>query len=124
MKKAYHILTCVMSLRFYYTITLRVNTLLVRFSHGDLANCYAEHSHGVALWGAPVAEQYSCVVNFLTCIDSVADLATFLFLDAQHRNTERGSQWTVQLIEGWRLTLELDEGGNALILMEVWRCCD
>ncbi len=91
----------------------------VQFGNESLAQCFREEALAVARWGRDVGTQYVFVLTFLTCIDQVADLARFAFLDASVQPKPEGTHWTVRLTDTWRLRLEVAERGRALFIAEV-----
>ncbi len=86
------------------------------FVDEGLARCLREETRAIERWGCEVGRQCGYLLNFLACIDSPADLDKFTFLDAQ---SGPGGSWTVRLTHGWRIVLEVADGGRALMVTEV-----
>ncbi len=92
----------------------------IRFASTTLERCVHDESYAAKFWGATPASRYAYVVNFLACIDVVADLVRFAFLDTvASAETTRGDRWTVCLVDQWRLVLELADGGDTIGVVEV-----
>ena len=86
------------------------------FVEEGLARCWREEARAIERWGCEVGKQCGYLLNFLACIDSMADLDKFTFLDAQ-----RGpdGSWTVRLTHGWRVVVEVAGGGRPLMVTKV-----
>ena len=91
----------------------------IRFADENLARCFREEVYATACWGLGVAQQYVYVVDFLTCIEAAGDMSKFAFLHAETRNRSGPLRWIVPLADGWRVALEVAEGGRSLIVAEV-----
>lgn len=96
----------------------------VRFADDLLAQCFREEGCAIERWGPEAGRKYVFVVNFLTCADAVGDLGRFALLDQRLTDGTPRPRRTVRLTDEWRVTLEVAEGAQALIVVEVVRCRD
>lgn len=93
----------------------------VRFNDAHLERCFTDQAFATAEWGIAVAQRYTFVINFLTCVDAVGDIRQFTFLDAAALETPAGTRLSINLGGEWRLAVEAADGAPVLTVTEVNR---
>lgn len=96
----------------------------VRFADDLLAQCFRKEGYAIERWGSEAGRKYVLIVNFLTCADAVGDLGRFALLEQILTAGTPQSRRSLRLTDEWRVTLEIAEGAQALIVVEVVRCRD
>lgn len=93
----------------------------VRFNDTLLERYFTDQVLAAAQWGIEVAQRYSFIINFLTCVDTVGDIRQFTFLDSAAVETASGTRLIINLGADWRLALEATDGAHVLTVTEVNR---